>query len=175
MSPRASGSSFSPRFSRKEMVETWVNHRTGIINSIQPQDDFFLSGWSGGREHNYKSFADCIVTARSLNRYVSLKHNNFKHCLSFVYDLIFLYFAWEYFGTDFQNENHLELICWCVYSLLCTKKKNIYIYVTVVIKRRARRCVVSEHHSLIKETTLNRTKLNKTNCEAIWLVQNKEY
>jgi hypothetical protein len=27
--------------------------------------------------------------------------------------------AWEYFGMDFQNENHLELIVWYFYSLSC--------------------------------------------------------
>jgi hypothetical protein len=53
--------------------------------------------------------------------------------LTVVYDhiYIYLYYEWEYLGTDFHNLNHLELICWCFYSLLCpTIKFDFFVVVS---------------------------------------------
>lgn len=38
------------------------------------------------------------------------------------------YYTWEYFAKDLPKKEHLQLISWCFYSLLCPKQKqNIYI------------------------------------------------
>jgi hypothetical protein len=62
---------------------------------------FFLSGWSGGQKHNYKSFVDCKLTSRSPNIYnIRLKHTKTNLAYNWLRSNIPPYYAGEYVGTD---------------------------------------------------------------------------
>ena len=83
---------------------------------------FFLSQMGRGVEQNYKSFVDCKYTVGRPNRYNIWLISNLAYIC--VQPQISLYYTWEYFETDFQNENHLELICWGFYIILCPTRKK---------------------------------------------------
>jgi hypothetical protein len=70
-----------------------LNYSTHILYSRDHQLDSaagrsFLEQMVRGPEHNYKSFVDCKLTARSPNRYTILLKQLFQTLLTFLHDHI---------------------------------------------------------------------------------------